>query len=123
MRGAFRETWARIVRKEIKQVHAAARRRTSDDEFKNWSEEFAEEHRDFARECLKELYAGYCELVGKDASSLEGELRQYEAEIVTASSEWAKNPSDGYKRSEDKTADYWTTRMLSYDSGRYETAT
>jgi hypothetical protein len=122
MRGAFKETWARIVRKEIKQVQAAARRKTSDEEFCSWVDEFAEEHRDFARDCLKDLYQGYAELVGKDSTNLDAMMRSYELEITSAAGDWVCKPSDGYRRSEGEIADYWTRRMLSYDPGEYETA-
>ena len=122
LRSAVRETWCRVVRKEIKQVQAAARRKMSPDEFTAWVTEFSEEHRDFAKDCMKDLYSGYAVLVGGDAGALERHLDTYMNEIRDSASKWVNNPEVGYLRDEGKVADYWASVVLGYSEGEYVTA-
>jgi HK97 family phage portal protein len=120
-RGAFRETWARVVRKEVNAVKTAARKRG--DEFDPWFDEFLADHRSFAAECLREIARSYCVLRGFDVDALvPGLVDEYRAAVRDAVDAWRAEPGRGYDRREDEVAAYWTERLLGYSGGSYECA-
>lgn len=120
-RGAFRETWARVVRKEVNAVRTAARKKGG--EFDPWFDEFLADHRAFAVECLRELARSYCLLRGFDVDMLlPGLADDYRVAVRDAVAAWQAEPGRGYDRREDEIADYWTERLLGYSGGGYESA-
>jgi hypothetical protein len=110
-RGAFRETWERVIRKEITSIKTAARKKG--DEFDPWFDEFLADHHAFAGECLRELASGYCLLRGLDATSVVPcVLEEYKLSFRDRVDAWRAEPSKGYDHREDKLAIFWTERLL-----------
>jgi hypothetical protein len=121
-RGAFRETWARVVRKEINAVRNAARRKG--EEFDAWFEEFSRDHEVFARDCLRELSQGYF-LLRDGVAGHYGDYvaREYRKSIMGRVAEWKADPARGYDHDEGELAAYWAERVLGYSGERYEQST
>ncbi|MBX9580486.1 MAG: phage portal protein [Gemmataceae bacterium] len=120
-RGAVRETWTRVVRKEVNAVKTAARRRG--EEFDPWFDEFLGDHRSFAVECLREIARSYCVLRGFDVDMLlPGLVDEYRSTVRDAVASWKAEPGRGYDRREDEIASYWTERLLGYSGGNYDCA-
>ncbi len=120
-RGAFRETWQRVIRKEIGAVKKAARAKNSD--FDAWMDEFVVDQQCFASECLGELARTLYVLRGLDSSLVLPELMDhYRASIRDRVDAWRADPASGYDHHEDELASYWTERMLNYSVSEYEHA-
>lgn len=121
-RGAFRETWQRVVRKEINAVKTAARRKGGD--FDEWFDEFIADHRGYAVECLKEMARAYHTLRGLDTDMLlPGLVDNYRASVRDRVDAWKAEPSAGYDHREDELASYWAERILGYSGEEYERST
>lgn len=120
-RGAMQETWGRVLRKEIRAIKDAARKKG--ERFDEWFDEFIGEHRSFTIECLKEITRSYCALAGGDTDCvLASVVNEYRESIRDAVSAWAAEPAGGYARSERELSVYWTERVLGYSQGEYGNA-
>jgi HK97 family phage portal protein len=112
-RGAFLETWQRVVRKEINAVKAAARKKG--DDFDPWFDEFVTDHRAYSAECLREMARAYCSLRGLDVDLvLPVMLDEYRMSIRDRVDAWKAEPASGYNHREDELAIYWAERLLGY---------
>ena len=113
-RGPFKETWARIVRKEAGAIKAAAKKKTSE-EFRAWFDEFITEHREFAKTCLNELHDGYSRLSGIN-TELDCLLDAYVKDVRLKTDAWFAEPSLGYERDEEKIASRMTEHVITSKS-------
>jgi HK97 family phage portal protein len=121
-RGAVKEAWARVIRKEIGLVKSAARSKNSE-EFIVWKDKFLEDHLEFTRNCIRSIGRAFF-LVSNNAEPdmwIEKLVARYGKEIGERLEEWQNNPSMGYERNEMKVGDYWTDNLLNYTDGEYET--
>lgn len=118
-KGPFKETWERIVRKEIGAVRSAAKKKTNE-EFDVWFSNFLEEHRAFAESCLAEIFNSYAQLAEVDAS-VKAPVAKYIDEVRTAITAWQEDPSKGYERDEALLGSFLASRTLGYTEGEYAT--
>lgn len=119
-RGAMREAWQRAVRKEIGSVRTAARKK--DTKFLEWFDEFTAAQRDFARECIEQIYRSYAGVAGVEESSATAglllTLEGYSAEVAEAVGRFWDKPEAGYERDEAKVSEHWSEQLLSVHDGR-----
>jgi HK97 family phage portal protein len=122
-RGTLKETWQRVIRKEIGAVKSAAKRKNGAD-FDGWMAEFLPDHVNFASSCLRAVGQSYFLLAnGSEPDGwMEKILRNYSEEVREKIDAWKTDPSLGYERSEDAVGDYWAERLLNYTDGGYDTA-
>lgn len=107
---AIKETWQRVVRKEIRSVKHAAQNKG--DGFSVWFEKFKEEHRAFADECLKPLAGAVEGLLGRSKDEYQSVLADYLSDLDQEVRRFYADPMVGYARDESKVADEWAGKML-----------
>jgi HK97 family phage portal protein len=121
-RGAFLDTWQRVVRKELGSMRTAAKKRTGP-EFDAWLEEFVPNHMTFAGECLREVAKAYCTLSRLDPDAVLSTVsRDYERTIRDRALAWRQDPAAGYVCAEEEVAPYWTECLLNYTGGEHDQA-
>jgi HK97 family phage portal protein len=109
----LRETWRRVLRKEIGSVKTAAKKLDADG-IGEWRAKFHAEQGEFAAECLTPLLRGIETLIGVGAGELQKRvLHRYEGEVSAGISAWHADPQAGYSRKETD-ADYWVKETLDY---------
>jgi HK97 family phage portal protein len=122
-RETLKETWQRVIRKEIGAVKSAAKRKNGPD-FDGWMAEFLPDHLDFASNCLRSVGRSYFLLsLGSEPDGwAEKVVARYSDEVRAKIEAWKTDPSLGYERSEEVVGDYWTDHLLNYTGGDYDTA-